>query len=169
MLNSAERLIEPSGTMDVGDDEVPVVVFESWLTCHKIIVTFMFNCRCYLAFGIHISELSVQVFFYLRICQQHLPQRSQSSGPNKWQLLGTILKNSLRPVACLSIGSWNWFVLELLYSFIFHCQGSVYINGVELKSFRDIASVVGYIDSPEYNLQKELSNWILFCIGSHIW
>lgn len=63
MLNSAERLIEPSGTMDVGDDEVPVVVFESWLTCHKIIVTFMFNCRCYLAFGIHISELSVQVFF----------------------------------------------------------------------------------------------------------
>lgn len=60
-------------------------------------------------------------------------------------------------------------MLELLYSFIFHCQGSVYINGVELKSFRDIASVVGYIDSPEYNLQKELSNWILFCIGSHIW
>ena len=43
-------------------------------------------------------------------------------------------------------------------------QGTCFIDGVELKSFKDIPLVADHLaDSPEHNLQRSLSDWNLDC------
>ena len=43
-------------------------------------------------------------------------------------------------------------------------QDACFIDGVELKSFKDIPLVADHLkDSPEHNLQRELSEWNLDC------
>ena len=41
------------------------------------------------------------------------------------------------------------------------CQNTCFIDGVELKSFKDLPLALGYEDSPEHNLQRSLAEWNL--------
>ena len=63
----------------------------------------------------------------------------------------------------------NDVTIIIIYQFsIFNflgCQNTCFIDGVELKSFKDIPLALGCEDSPEHNLQRSLAEWNLDLIN----
>ena len=73
----------------------------------------------------------------------------------------------------LLLCKWIMLPIFIIYQFsIFNflgCQGSCFIDGVELKSFKDLPLALEYENSPEHNSQRSLAEWNLDLIRLSPW